>query len=374
MTIDEVPDLVERLSALADGTAPASRVSAAAAIRGGRGRLRRRRLAAGALGGAALVAAALLLVPSGRHPSSLVVPAVPSSTPSPGGSPTPGGSAPVPPGGPDQPLTAGYMPAGSHDPTRYVPATGSDPLVVEAVFGRLPDWAKYPGGLDYESTYEGGAFAQVKSPTDPSAPRLLLSVLPAGSTATSPATMDGLAATFQPAAPVGGRPAYWVSPGSAPGSATGSSSGDLRLRWQLPSGRWAELLGYPLKAQNRDDLLRVAADVQGVPTQVPLPVWYAGLPADVKLNYVTLERSAGAAGGDWNVQLIFWSGAGSTSSVTVRPDGTGTDPSGAACRSDQGVRLCVGGDPGDPALSGLLLAHLHTTGAADGDWTTQVQR
>ncbi|MCC9311748.1 hypothetical protein LN042_32580 [Kitasatospora sp. RB6PN24] len=375
---EEIPELMEQLIDLAETGAPGSRVDAELAIRVGRGRRRRRRFA---IGSAAAVLAfgvgALTVLPAVGH-HTRVVPAMSAGAPvSDGASPSPTSSY----------FAAASMPEGSTDPDKYVPALGSDPLVSEASFGWLPSWAVggssgttyasgYAGGVDTALTGAGATLTESLE-----APGVRLTLYPATATSQPPALSTLPPSMLQPADPVNGRQAYWVADGSPPANP--------RLQWLTDTGRWAELTGTRLPGPDpRTALHRIAENVRTTARQVPLPVWFSGLPLDFKLSATDLFEPNPGSSAPWSLQLRFTHGNARIvvlvqRALSAQDPSAGLTPSappGAqTCATRDGVRICVAEEGADQMMAEVgseadLLAHFHLLGTDQSAWTTLVQR
>ncbi|MFF2045623.1 hypothetical protein ACFVVX_34910 [Kitasatospora sp. NPDC058170] len=364
MTTNESRELAEQLIALADAPAPPAALDPAEALRRGRARLRRRRSAA--IGAVAVVTAAvlagtLLLQPAGGT-ATPPLPAAPSVTAT--GSPTP-----------------------SPSPTAPAAPPAIDPLTTDVMFGWLPDWAGGRSGIGYETGYHG-IFTQAIGKGE-YAPRIILTLYPAGP---EPAIEQGPGENRQKveAPPVDGRPAFWlVDP-----DAHAEARPDRLLRWQAPSGRWAQIRAYGGERADLTDevLLRVAADARYGKWDVPLPVRFAQLPEVFKATDVSLTRPSPLKNAPWYFWLMFQF-EGKNVSVNLEPadttpvasptgtDGSPyTDPNPPVCRVENGVKACVGVGAGiAPSLEQIgglegLLARTTALGADESTWTTDVLR
>ncbi|MFI6445352.1 hypothetical protein [Kitasatospora sp. NPDC050543] len=360
--------MTTRLSDLADEPAPPAGIDIMGALLRGRSRVRRRRLAtAGAATALALVAVggSLALQASGAGVGHTVAP--PAAT----GSATPGPSASA-------------SPPASPTATRTPRRGDADPLTTEVRFGWLPDWAGGRAGVGYELGYHGND-AQARG-TGERAPRMILSLFPAG---TEPQVGDpsgGRTAHRVEAPPVDGRTAYWVVSDNADEAALGTPT----LRWMTASGRWAQLVSETaLDAGSKDVALRVAADVRFGKADVPLPVKFVGLPGTFTATDVSLDRPAPDEL-PWDLWMLL-SVEGKVVSVNVnpvRPDPTAsptgtdgspyTDPNPPLCKIDNGMQICVSTPQGSTGaveqLGGLpgLLTRIKALGVDDSTWTTQV--
>ncbi|WP_395295959.1 hypothetical protein ACF9IK_22645 [Kitasatospora hibisci] len=359
MTGNEHPDLAEQLVALADQPAPVAGYDPARAMVRGQALLRRRRrtaIGAVAAATALVVGGTLLFAPAGS-----TAPAAPAVAP------------PV-----TVPSTASPSPA----PTR----SGVDPLTTEVRFGWLPDWVGGNSGVGYETGYHG-TFTEARGRGE-SAPRMILSLFPAGP---EPAIEQGPGEEREkvPTAAVNGQPAFWL----VDQQAGARGQGDRLLRWQTPSGRWAQIRAYGgLPKDLADDvLLRVAAGAEYGKWNVPLPVRFAPLPEVFEATDVSLSKpSTGDGSLPWQLWLMFQF-EGRNVSVTMEPIGPGpspsatgtdgspyTDPHPPACREEKQVRVCVAAGAGiAPSLEQIgglegLLARTQVPGADESAWTTDV--
>ncbi|MDH6146034.1 MULTISPECIES: hypothetical protein [Kitasatospora] len=376
---EDMPELMEQLSELAETGVPGSRVDTELAIRVGHGRRRRRRFAmTTAAAVLALGVGGLAALPAVGH-GNQVAPAMSASEPV-------TDTAPATPVNPY--FAAASMPADSTDPKQYVPALGSDPLVVEAGFGWLPSWAVNWGGRsDYQSSYWGGVFTSVtgRTFTTPGGivktPSMALRLYPAGATP-APAA-NGLPEELRPADPVNGREAFWMT--------SSTPSADVRLQWMTDTGRWAELDGYELPDTDPQATLHQVADsVRPSAAQIPLPVWLSDLPPAFKLSGSLLMQPNQGTKDPWSLQLVFTNGDGDITAMIrpIPPDGasptpsadsTPTAPSGQACHAGNGVQICLTAHQADQMMAEVgtdanLLAHFHLLGSDPRTWTTWVQR
>ncbi len=266
----------------------------------------------------------------------------------------------------------GGTPAPSAPPATPV-GNGTDPLVSAGTFGWLPDWLDPQHGIGYQA---GDGFVLTRaSQASPSGRQLELIVHPEGPEPPldeSPVQKQ----EKQPADPVNGRTAYWVTSPAQPTF----DSGQRILRWQTPSGRWAQLRSNrPHGDEVPDDvLLRVAADVKVGATPVPLPFRLSGLPEGVQPTEAVLSRPA--AGQPWSVSLAFSAG-GMSAGIIVAPAGPlayGKDS--RSCREEKDLQVCATAESdslplverfgGLAAMTGLV----QLTGAAESTWTTNVLR
>ncbi|GAA1069245.1 hypothetical protein GCM10009665_76400 [Kitasatospora nipponensis] len=275
-------------------------------------------------------------------------------------SPTPGAS-----------FSPGHLPAGDTDPNHYVPATGGDPLVVEATFGWQPDWAG--AGLSYEATSSGESRTQLRGGGQ-NGPRITLVLHALGF---DPAS--GGYGRRDDAPPVDGRPASWVYSGTqTPGA------GAFGLLWRTESGRWAELQADFLTGPDAQPTMeRVAAGVRVSAVQVPLPVRIPGLPADFRPTYSALTRP-GPSAHAWELDLSFDADSTHSIALSVRPitspagGGSSSDgPDGPGCVTRQGVRVCVAAPHGDAMLAEVggesaLLERIQLLGTDETHWTKEV--
>ncbi|MFG3056766.1 hypothetical protein ACGFZP_38260 [Kitasatospora sp. NPDC048239] len=360
MTTNESSGLAEQLIALADTPAPPAALNPAEAVRKGRARLRRRRGAA--IGAVAAVTAAvltgtLLLQPAG------------------------GTAAPPPPAAPS------VTPTGSPSPTVSAAPPTIDPLTTDVTFGWLPDWVGGPSGVGYETGYHG-IFTEAIGKGD-QAPRIYLTLYPAGP---EPEVEQGPNENRQKvqAPSVNGQPAFWlVDP-----DARAQARPDRLLRWQTPSGRWAQIRAYGGEPADLTDevLLRVAADAKYGRWDIPLPVRFARLPEAFKATDVSLNRPSPLRNSPWYFWLMFQF-EGKNVSVNLEPvdaapaasptgtDGSPyTDPNPPVCRVENNVKVCVGVGAGiAPSLEQIgglegLLARTTVLGVDESAWTTDVLR
>ncbi|MFF2953061.1 hypothetical protein ACFVVU_17150 [Kitasatospora sp. NPDC057965] len=352
--------LVFELTALADAPAPTATPDTAWSVRTGRSRLMRRRLAVlGAVTAVAVGAATLSTAwPDGRSGSTVA--AASASTGTSG-----------PPLGPD---------------------TGHNPLVVQGTFGRLPagfDTVVYNKGF---SGQPGMSQAKVIGPKQTNATAdfnrqlLFLTVYAPG---VEPALDSGGAGPRYrvDAAPVNGRPAYWV--GIAPDNPAGAGL-DRTLRFQTADGRWAELhASYMSDAdQVADVVVQVAAGVHTEPRAVAMPFTVNDLPAGLTPAGASLDYGPETAVNHaWEASVSFSLGDKSISLTAVPdtvPTPTPTNPFGFpvqepphSCRVSQGVKLCVSAMDGEAPFASIggfagLLDRVTSLGTDENAWTTEV--
>ncbi|MFF3112958.1 hypothetical protein ACFVSN_27645 [Kitasatospora sp. NPDC057904] len=345
MTINDHDELAAHLTALADAPAPPAAFDVATSISRGRARLRRRRQAAvGALAAmtAATVTAALLLAPGGGlHATQLL----PAGTPRESATPTPG------------------EPVGS--PT--------NPLIISGRFGWLPDWLDPARDVGYLA--DGSTVVTKAGQGGPSGRRLDLLVHPAGAeprlTETSQSKPEK-----DPAPPVNGRTAYWITDPTHPTF----DSGRRILCWQTASGRWAQLVSNrPRGGEVPDDvLLRIAADVQTGEWPAALPFWLSGLPEGLRPNQADLSRPA--AGQPWSAGAAFSVGEMTIAFIVAPAGKLEFGKSETVCREEQGLQICATTEGGSKPLldkfGGLegLTRMVHPTGVDPSTWTTDVIR
>ena len=334
---DSFRNLSADLDALADGPAPPGTVDIALAVRTGRRRMRRRR--AVFVGGVCSLA---LVV--GLGAASL-----------PGGGPHGGGSRAV------------VVP--------QAPATGKDPLVVHATFGWLPSSIK---GVGYGAGYEyplGPAATAMGSQEN--AERIMLSLYPAGVTPPIGKAADGGTQYRVDTQPIQGGSAYWLTEDRD----DPTSGGDSYLRWQTPSGRWAEIHAYyqPTGSDPVSTLRKVAENVTVGDYAAPLPVSISALPKDMTPNEIDLFRTYSDSTTPWSVEMIYTIG-GRSVSLSVHPATKAAPQTGSTCKTSKGLQLCVWTDPAEPvppsvaAIGGAkgLLARMTSLGMDEKNWTTAV--
>ncbi|MGF1431405.1 hypothetical protein [Kitasatospora sp. LaBMicrA B282] len=349
----EPQELTERLVALATAPAPRSTVSAEAAIRAGRTRQVRRRLAV--LGAVTAVAVAtggvVAALPEARHPA-------PAAT-----------------------------------DTAAGPAT--DPLVVPATFGWLPDVLE---GVSYQSGNGpnglGFARASGKPVPGPDMTReglgLWLQVYQPGQVPVVGPTSAGQLQYQVPAAPVNGEPAYWLAP--SPDSPTGADT----FRWQAADGRWVELTVDKPEwfTQSQHDqvvavLPRIAAGVRVADQALPLPFRITGL--SQRLRPVQQETTWNEHWADvqaWRGSFDFRvAGTQDVIGVTVGPEPyyPGSDPGQvpnsptevSSCLRGNGLRLCADSQQGLAAFAPVggvqaFLQKVQLLGIDPEGWTADV--
>ncbi|MEV7603261.1 hypothetical protein AB0O91_38420 [Kitasatospora sp. NPDC089797] len=330
----ENAELIFQLRDLADGPAPPPAFDAGSSIARARQRVRTRQRAAigtAALATAALVTTGLLLEPTGS--AAPVLPPAATASPAPTG------------------------------PVR--PAL----LTAEVEFGWLPDWVDGERGVSYASG-EHGTLAFATQPGE-SGHLLRVSLLPAGREPAL-ATTPGQEQAKVPAAPVGGRSAFWAVHPTAPAF----DSGTRVLYWQTASGRWAELTASGGRMADFTDalMLRVASGVRTGERGVPLPFRLSGLPDLARATDAVLHRPAGSL--PWAAGVVLAVGE-RTVDIEVAPQGD--LPYGRirkSCRVEQGLQICASTTTEDLPVAdrfgGLagLTALVHVTGADESTWTT----
>ncbi|MGW6919486.1 hypothetical protein ACWGB8_37595 [Kitasatospora sp. NPDC054939] len=382
--------LSEELEALAESTAPISRVDAGSAVAQGRARLRRRRFAvAGAVAACAITVAAVSSVLPDRTVGGAAPAAPGGASGSPSASlstgPVPSrGAGPIASGSPWSSPTAGLpRPSGgvpSPGPSTFA-ATGPDPLTTEATFGWLPEG--FTGG-SYLKTSIGNQ-ARANAPQEGelrNSPTLWLKVYPSDPGVGTFATGDRQYRVPAPA--VNGREAYWV--GSAPDRNTALGGAERYLRWQAADGRWAELQSMYLDKPDTVQVMhRVAGGVTVGHTEVPLPFTVRNLPAGAGLHTVDMQR------GGWVTQGVEWMASisfeldGRYLGVYVAPDGPSQQPSlrpGAPdanpdCKVEKGLRICaasIGDKDVYKSVGGAAkwLERFTLLGTDPAAWTTRV--
>ncbi|MFB7618438.1 hypothetical protein [Kitasatospora sp. NPDC056181] len=358
--------LAAELAALADAPAPAARMDTAWALRAGRSRLRRRRL--GVLGAVAAVALGATLLSAtlpGGHPGR--------GAAAPAASPT---SAPnsLPPLGPD---------------------TGRSPLPVGASFGWLPegfDGATYTVGFSGQPTaFQAKAFGPQQTGPDALAfnrQLIFLTLFAPGEVPTVGKAATGQQLYRVDAAPVHGKPAYWV--GTGPDNPAGLGL-DRDLRWQTADGRWAELHGSYMS--DADDVLnklhRVAEGVNVAPQAVPLPFKIHDVPAGFTPSGASFSYGPEASSGyPWSASVNYNSGSDQIA-VSVQPDvppaaGWDNPPLPGATRQQQptcvvasGLKLCATSFRGEAPFASVggfagWLGRFTSLGTDPAAWTTDV--
>ncbi|MFB7477178.1 hypothetical protein [Kitasatospora sp. NPDC056184] len=343
--------LTAGLTALADAPAPASRLDTAWAIRTGRSRLRRRR--AGVLGA---VTAAIL-------GASLVGTVLPS-------------------GNPATPAT--YIADGAPALPRYGPDTGRDPMAASAAFGWLPKgfdqlmYHSHPTKGRMSIKASGPAIDEIRRPG------VFLDVYAPGEQPPVVQFREPVATTS-----VNGKPAYWLDP--QPGSPA-ADGGQRILRFHAPDGRWADLTTIYMDSFPVKELLpRIAKGVRAGEQAAALPFTVENVPADYVPYGAYFDLGLEAASGlPWTVSLTYELGQNYITVVaspdverrpTADPDQPqpGADTSPDLCKSQRGLRLCVGSPQGEEpfaAAGGLQgwLDRVTGLGVDPADWTTDVVR
>ncbi len=229
--------------------------------------------------------------------------------------------------------------------------------------------------------YQAGASGQAASASGKAldSPMIRLSLFPAGPEPeidlTSPVPQ-----VKSPAPPVDGRTAYWL---------TRQDKGiyNRMLRWQTPSGRWAQLYPYGGDSADYSDerVLRIAAGVSFGSWDVPLPLWFSGLPDSFRPGDSSLTRRTNSVL-PWFTEIEFQV-EGRKVEVTAAPDmelapgDVLNGPSSPTCRTEQGVKVCaaVSGGSAPAALDQLggltgLLGLVGVAGLDASTWTTDVLR
>ncbi|MER7708280.1 hypothetical protein ABTX81_35995 [Kitasatospora sp. NPDC097605] len=350
--------LASGLAALADAPAPASRLDTAWAIHTGRSRLRRRRT--GLLGAVTAVVLG----------ASLAGAVLPFGNPDASTAPLTGGTSALP---------------------RFGPDTGRDPMTINATFGWLP-----PGFEQYMYDVSPGKLSITALGPETGAGDLLrgrinLAVYPPGQEPPVPEMAStGTKWYLIETAPVNGHPAYWR--GTGPDNPVGLG-GQRFLRFRVPDGRWAELTESNLESAPLEEMLpRIAADVRTSRQAAALPFTLRDLPSAYALNSANFDVGLeSAAGFPWMASLTYVLDH-TYVTVVARPD-TGRDPKqdpnppqpgaevtpSGACKSQRGLRLCVGSPQGDDALAATggpqgWLDRVTGLGADPADWTTDVIR
>ncbi|SDT75387.1 hypothetical protein SAMN05216371_4934 [Streptomyces sp. TLI_053] len=375
-------ELAAGLTALADSPAPHGRTDAARAIHRGRSRLRRRRL--GVLGAVTAVAVGASVL-----------------------------GATLPDRDTDGPVKAATGPA-APDPVLPAlgPDTGHDPLTIAAAFGWLPEGfggASYTIGFSGQPTlFSGKAYGPPQTGQDALSMNhqtLFLSVHPEAGEPVLGTDNAGQQQYRVDARPVNGRPAYWV--GRAPGDPAGTGN-DYRLRWQGDDGRWVELQGTYLRADDGvvDMMLKTADKVTTGSQAVRLPFEVRDVPTGFAQAGVSLHTGTGAASGyPWSATINFQSGndhlgidlrpavgpsarpenqrvtaspapsADPSAAVSNVPD-TG-EPPAQKCADTRGVRVCATSFQGEApfaATGGLAgwVDRIVPLGTDRSAWTTEV--
>lgn len=145
------------------------------------------------------------------------------------------------------------------------------------------------------------------------------------------------------------------------------------LRWQAADGRWFDLEGISVSAE---DLHRVAEALTfGAPSiAVPLPLRMRGLPTSAEVSVLNWNLPPG--GDDpWGL-LMTLDVYGTRVTITVGPTAASSNP-GAVCKSANGLLGCIstsGVLPISRFPKGLrgLLANLSLLGTNQSQWTTRV--
>jgi hypothetical protein len=344
---DALDELAEELIQLAGSAAPGRSIDITRAMRDGRVRLRRRRMvtvSTVAVAAAATMTVSLLASGAGgaQRPA---VPAPPASAPN-----------------------------------------SADPLVVEASYGWLPAGYQVNYLPDHGRTVpradggipEGGS----------TQPIIWLKVYPAGTTPPigQPFYQGGPRQHRVEAAPVDGRPAYWVGEGPTTPWAPG---GDIQLRWQSADGRWAEMdSSYLTGADASKTMHRIAEKVVVAHRAIPLPYRINGIPKAVKLSSADFDRSRSAVNKHvpWTSTISFtYDGMPITTTVRPGPAPSRTTSAGPdsypepkqTCTQAHGLSICTESQYGVNAYHAVgspeaWLKKFTLLGTDERAWTTDV--
>ncbi|MET8629485.1 hypothetical protein ABZW30_38095 [Kitasatospora sp. NPDC004669] len=340
MTATDHHELSAALSALADEPAPPAAFDATTSIARGRARLRTRQRVA-IVGVAAVTALTVgftaLLQPGGGN----AAPTAPAAS-----------------------ATAAVTPAPSPSGTAV---DGTPVLTSELKVGWLPDWVDREHGISYTAGTFGSNIIAVEP--KPGQRRLQIVLRAPGPEPVLETHPDEAKVA---AAPINGRTAYWVEHPSQPRY----DSSSRVLRWQTADGRWAQIFAtHPESAVIPDeDLIRIAESVTGGSRDMPMPLWLSGLPASVRPDSATVDRSIGTV--PWEARVVL-AIEGKMVTITVAPEGRLWNLAPVSqCRHEGGLQICASTLPDIVPLvdrvGGLagLLNLVHVTGADESTWTT----
>jgi hypothetical protein len=181
-------------------------------------------------------------------------------------------------------------------------ATGADPLLRTASFGWLPAGLSTDG---YVTDSQNQPYLELDAAGH--AASLILTAYWRGGMPPIPDLPGGVPGSRIPAAPIDGRPAYWViQPTLGP-----QAQENFEMQWEYAPGRWADLQAASLHAASVSALTwearRIAASASfGRPSLVAMPFAVTGIPAGLVARRAVLNTGPGANG------LIFFSGPGNS--------------------------------------------------------------
>lgn len=350
ITDQEQEDLLAReLSLLAhDPSAPHSSVDIAQAVQVARGRLRRRRVRTSAI---ALVLAVAVAV------------------------------------------SVTMLPGAHHDsfPQHHGSNAHKDPMITNAHFTWLPQGitaSEYLG----DGFVPGAAMARAEAwhpvPNTPWPPAMAdVYVYPKGVDPAVRGAADNSWKHRIQAPDVNGRPAYWMS------ETADRLDGFGVLRWQTADGRWAEIRFLYWNPKAGQDLLHMAEGVVVADSPVPMPFYISGLPTGYKATTADLQLRSHTRTGDrtgwWGRVGFTYQGYQLMVGAGSRQDGSQEPPtdigpvSARVCSDNHDVEVCVMSQwhrnqkpPAFATATGLrtILRAVHTLGADQANWTTDVLR
>ena len=180
--------------------------------------------------------------------------------------------------------------------------TGTDPLLQMASFGWLPAGLSADG---YVTDSQSQPYLELDAAGQGAS--LILTAYWRGGMPPIPDLPGGVPGSRTPAAPIDGRPAYWViEPTLGP-----LAQENFEMQWEYAPGRWADLQAVSLHAASVSALTRearrIAATVSfGRPSRVAMPFAVTGIPAGLMARRAVLNTGPGANG------LIFFSGRGNS--------------------------------------------------------------
>ncbi|WP_035805434.1 serine/threonine-protein kinase [Kitasatospora mediocidica] len=257
--------------------------------------------------------------------------------------------------------------------------TQTDPLVAPAAFGWLPPGAD--AGVGYGTVPDLGAPETALTASGAgdakAAEHIHLRIYPAGVTPSVGKPAAGVTQSTFAGPPINGGASSWLIEDAS----RGGGPVDTLLRWQTPTGRWAEVSSSDLReADPRGTLTHVATDVRFGDTAIPLPLRITGVPKDFTLAGFAINRPGANGRAPWNVSGGFTTPDGAFIGVGVNFASVVLAPTNGQLCSTQGeLTVCVfeADAPAPPslvALGGLpgLLRHITLFGTDEHTWTTQV--
>ena len=233
--------------------------------------------------------------------------------------------------------------------------TGTDPLLRTASFGWLPAGLSAGG---YVSDSQDQPYLEL----DASGPvaSLILTAYWRGGMPPIPHLPGGVPGRRIPAAPVHGRPTYWITEPTLGLRA----QENFEMQWQYAPGRWADLQAAALHAASVTSLTReayrIAATVSfGRPSRVAMPFAVTGIPAGLVARRATLTTGWGPSG------QIFFSGPGNSPADSLQ---IGVGPASVPRKIGQRPNTTIGGyraydsQLGQPATASAVLYVLDVHG------------